>query len=125
MTTKTFHLGELLSVTTGVLMSPKGIGGVYDILNWMSSDDLFTHQLPRVCDECKPYLLKQFPRLAGADLSGITPENFTDRLAGLVSLYGEFFEVEKLPKDAHEFIDPQSELAEKIHPDKMACAVEV
>jgi len=32
---------------------------------------------------------------------------------------GNEFEVATLPKHAHEFIDPLSELAENVHPDKI------
>ena len=63
MKTKKFHLGDVLSTTTERLVSPRHISGVYDILNFMTGDDLFTHQLPRASEECKPYLLEQFPQL--------------------------------------------------------------
>lgn len=61
--TKDFHLGDVLSITTGVLVSFRSMEGIYDILNFMTGDDLFTHQLPRATDECKPHLLEQFPEL--------------------------------------------------------------
>src|SRR3990167_2376272 len=67
MQTKQFHLGDVLSITTGRLVSPRHIDGVYDILNFMTGDNLFTHTLPRASDECKPYLVAQFPQL-------VTPE---------------------------------------------------
>ena len=62
--TKTFHLGDILSVTTSRLVSPRHIDGVYDILNWMTGDNLFTHQLPRASRECEGPLLAQHPDLA-------------------------------------------------------------
>ena len=68
MQTKQFHLGDVLSITTGRLVSPRHIDGVYDILNFMTGDNLFTHQLPRAFDECKPYLVAQFPQLAIAKM---------------------------------------------------------
>jgi hypothetical protein len=37
-TTRAFHLGDILSVTTGCLVSPRGIAGVCDILNWMTGE---------------------------------------------------------------------------------------
>lgn len=48
--TKVFHLGQLLSITTSKLVSPVGsspIQGVYEILDFLTKDSLFTHQLPR------------------------------------------------------------------------------
>jgi len=65
---KNFHLGDVLSVTTGRLLSPKGIGGVYEILNFMTNDNLYTHQLPRAAEECKPFLFSQFPQLDSPEM---------------------------------------------------------
>src|SRR5688572_14476801 len=71
--TKTFPLRVVLTVTTGRLLTePKGerdngISDVYQILGWMTNDEPFTHQLPRFCDECKPWLLRWFPELAAAE----------------------------------------------------------
>lgn len=66
MKKKTFCLGDVLSITTGRLLSPRHIEGVYDILNFMTDDNLFTHQLPRASKKCAPFLLKQFPELEQA-----------------------------------------------------------
>lgn len=59
-----FHLGDVLSVTTGHLVSPRHMDGVYDILNYMMGLDLFTHQLPLAADICKSDILYQFPELS-------------------------------------------------------------
>src|SRR5215469_4293666 len=94
-TTREFHIGDILSVTTGRLVSPRHIGGVYDILGWMTGDSLFTHQLPRAAEECAPSLREQFPDLAAAEV----PEDFggkdgVDRwLAAQVAVYGKTREV--------------------------------
>jgi hypothetical protein len=50
-----FILGDVLNITMGRIVSPRHMDGVYDILNFMIGDDLFTHQLLRVSDECKFY----------------------------------------------------------------------
>lgn len=118
-TSKQFHLGDVLSITDGRLMSPRHMDGIYDILNFMTGDNLFTHQLPRAMTECQPHLLKQFPQLAGISFGPVTQENFHSVLEDLCAEYGEHLMVEPLPKDAHEFIDPMSELAEKVHPSKI------
>jgi len=62
---KLFHIGDILSITTGRLVSPRHMEGVYDILGYMTGDSLFTHQLIRAADRCKPVLLEQHPFLAG------------------------------------------------------------
>ena len=70
--TKRFPLRVVLSVTTGRLftkprgLDDNGIGDLYDILNWMTGDNLLTHQLPRAARQCTPLLLETFPFLAKA-----------------------------------------------------------
>lgn len=60
---KSFHISDVLSVITGRLVSSRHMAGVYEILNFLTGDDLFTHQLPRAERECEPWLRSQFPSL--------------------------------------------------------------
>ncbi len=60
---KLFHISDVLSVTTGRLVSSRHMDGIYEILNFLTGDKLFTHQLPRAMRECEPWLRSQFPRL--------------------------------------------------------------
>lgn len=128
MQTKKFHLGDVLSITTSYLISPRGFDGVYDILNFMTGDNLFTHQLPRACNECKPYLVEQFPQLASTRMSSAiaklrkalkpktgkadTKKIVADWLAKQVTKYGKMFVVKPIPSGAHEVKDPIVELVE-------------
>lgn len=109
---KSFHLGDVLSITDGHLVSPEGIGGVYQILNYMTGDDLYTHQIPRVMDECRPHLLQQHPHLAHVQ--------FPDGLHGeagcrawldeQVVQFGETLPVEPIPRDEHRRVNALAEL---------------
>src|SRR4051812_25242756 len=65
---RTFDLGTVLSVTTGRLVAPNGMDDLYDILNFLTGDNLFTHVLPRANRWAAPLLLAQFPRLANVDV---------------------------------------------------------
>lgn len=112
MDRRTFTLGQVLSVTTGMLCCE--IGGVYEILNYMTRDSLFTHQLPRAMRECGPWLLRQHPALAEVDASGVTPENWRDWLAAQEARFGEMLDVEPIPQDDHTRRDPVAELAEMV-----------
>jgi hypothetical protein len=116
-TTESFSLGAVLSVTTGRLLCP--IDGVYRILNFMTGDSIYTHQIPRVMDECKPHLLRQFPALAQVDASIVTPDNWQDWLHQQEAVHGDQLTVAPLPPGEHYQIDPLSELAEKVHPSKI------
>jgi len=111
--TREFHIGDILTVTTGRLVSPRHMDGVYDILNWMTGDNLFTHQLPRACRECEQPLRDQFPDLAAV----VPPDDFGSEdavhvwLAEQVALFGETREVARLHADDHTRIDPFTEFA--------------
>jgi len=58
---KKFHFGDVLSIITGRLVSPGGMGRVYDLLEFMTGKSLLSDELPKAMDECRPYLLKQHP----------------------------------------------------------------
>lgn len=60
-TGKQFHLGTIVTITAGLLVAPKLMEDVYDICNYMTGDNLFTHQLPRAAREIKPLIQDQLP----------------------------------------------------------------
>lgn len=109
-----FHLGDILTVTTGRLVAPRHTDAVYDILTFMTGDEgLMTHQLSRAMEECQPHLLRQHPQLASVPL----PERFDGEadvmawLSAQVATFGEYLEVAPLAPEDHTRIDPLTELA--------------
>ena len=112
--TKDFHIGDILSVTTGKLVSPRHIDGVYDVLGWMTGESLMTHQLPRVSDECAPSLRDQHPDLAEVEV----PET-----AEIGAQFGEHHPVAKLAAGDHTSIDPIAEI-KMMRPDLPVIVVE-
>lgn len=119
MKTERFHLGDVLSMTTGKMLSPSHMGGIYRIAQHLAGEPIWTHQLGRVMTECRPHLLEQFPALAAVTGDEVTAENHAAWLAARVAEHGEWLDVASMPEHAHESIDPTSELAEKVHPDKI------
>ena len=119
MTTKKFHIGDILSITTGKLVSPEGVGGIYKILNYLTGDNLYTHQLPRAADECRPWLKAQFPQLNDVDASDVNPDNHKRWIEEQVEKYGEYLEVKPLPALIHDIIDPLDELKRMVPEDKI------
>ena len=118
--TKDFHIGDILSITTGKLVSPRHMKGVYDILDWMTGESLFTHQLPRVGREAKPILLAMHPQLARVDENAeINPGNIDAWLASRVAEFGEVLPVPKFDGDQHKTIDALTELAAKVPAEKI------
>jgi hypothetical protein len=62
---RAFHLGDLLSVTTGILVSLDHIGGVYRVVDFVTGQQHMTHQLPRACGVVNPWLLHSTRGSAG------------------------------------------------------------
>lgn len=109
MTTKRFHLGDILSITTGHLVGRTCMEGVYEILNWLTGENLFTHQLPEARQKCLASLEKQFPALATEEIKADTVafcaklERYKSRedrqamikswLEKMAATHGEWFEV--------------------------------
>lgn len=113
MNTRAFHLGDVLSVTTGRLVSPRHMDALYDLLNFMTGDNLFTHQLPRACDECAPALLERHPDLKSVEVPAEfrDPAHVEEWLAEQVTRYGLTRQVAPLAEGDHTRIDPLTELS--------------
>jgi hypothetical protein len=115
MTTRAFHLGDILSITTGRLVAPSGVGAIYEVMDYMTGDSLFTHQLPRAMDECAPDLLRQHPDLANvavpADFGDDPQRSVADWLNVQIERYGEYREVAPLASADHTHVNPLDELA--------------
>lgn len=123
MSDKSFPISAVLSVVTGRLMGD--IGEVYEVLNFMTGESLFTHQLPRVSREAAPVIIARHPSLQAAvdEAEQVTPENYREWLTRWRDRYGEAMAVPLLTIAEHQRIDPLSELSEKIHPSKIIVAV--
>lgn len=119
MMTKEFASRDVLSTVTGRLMGD--IGGVYEVLNWMTGESLFTHQLPRVAKEARPVLLASHPLLQQAvdEAEQVTTNNFQEWRQTWEDRYGPVIAVPKFNADTHETIDPMSEISEVMHPDRI------
>lgn len=114
MSARAFDLGDVLTVTTGRLLSPRHVDGLYDILNFLTGDSLYTHQLPRACDQCTPEILRQHPDLGAievpADLS--TEADVITWLDATKLTYGT--ERTLTPLTEYQGQDPIDELADKV-----------
>lgn len=121
-TPRTFGLGAILTVTTDRMLVAD-IGDIYALLNFMTGDNLFTHQLPRAATECKPALLEQHPQLTDITVPDMPDADaYMAYVARLEDTYGAELPVTPLPADGHTHIDPLTELADMM-PDKPIIAV--
>ena len=115
-----FDLSDILTITEGSLVGSRHIDGVYDILNFMTGDSLFTHQLPRAAETCQGPLVEQHPRLAGIRapwqddpslLEGDDPKAVVEAwVARMKAIHGDTLSVTPLAEWHH--MDPIQELVE-------------
>lgn len=140
--TKNFHLSDILTITTGRLVSTRHMEGVYEILNRMTEDNLFTHQLPRASMECAPILCALYPSLSEDALAGeldqlsfvmkdddtreIRQEKIEAWMArvkftvsNLPFRDGDYLPVPRLKEGQHLHIDPVEELGAMVGDDKV------
>lgn len=119
METKEFPTADVLSTITGMLMAD--IGGVYEVLNWMTGESVFTHQIPRVSREVVPVVLDMHPSLQQAidEAPNVNCETVAHWRQTWEDRYGPTIAVPKFTPETHERIDPMSEAAEHFRPDQM------
>lgn len=117
---RTFALADILTMTTGRLMSARGIEAVYDLANWMTGDNLMTHQLPRAADICGPALLAQHPQLVGVEPpQDIDVPDLMAWLADTERQHGQELPVVPLADGAWEHRNPIEELCDMVGPEKV------
>ena len=115
MSSKPFHLGAILTVTTDIVMT-SSIDDVLQLLSHMASEPIAIQQVPRVADEAKPVILRQHPALAELDPTRVPSSAILAWLAEQVKRFGETLPIAPMTADEHERVDAVQELAEKLPP---------
>lgn len=112
-----FTTGEVISAGTGMLCCP--IGDVYKILNFLTGDNLFTHQLPRAFKACHKHVQEQCPWVKELNKDDCTTETWQEWLADAVAKYGESHELQPLPSGTCNHIDPIKEAVDIMGADRV------
>jgi hypothetical protein len=107
---KKFPLNQVLSITTGILLG--SMSDVYEILDYMTGDNLFTHQLPRACQSCGPAILEQHPVLKDVDASDFQKEHWREWLDKQCTLFPAEYEI--VPLSEWESRHPVEEFGEMV-----------
>lgn len=118
--TDRFHLGDLLSITDGRLLSPDHMDGVYRIIDHVTGQPHFTHQLIRAVGPVKEWLIRQFPWLDG--LGPDADADLPDMMAWLswaAEQHGEFHDVEPMPFGMYVGREPIAEFEEMVGKDRV------
>lgn len=110
---KQFDLGAILNITTGILFT--SMDDVYEVLNYLTGDSIFIHQIPRVMDAAKPYVLSLHPELEGVG-AGVAINSFEDAKAFVdeqKKIYGNKLSLTPMSKtDGYSHVDPIEEAIE-------------
>ena len=115
----TFHLGDLISVSTGRLVAPGGFADVHRLVEHLAGGPVWTHQLPDATDALAPGLIGQHPWLVGIT----PPEKFADEahiwrwLDEQIAAYGEHHEV--TPVEGGWARNPITDLLARFGPDNV------
>lgn len=114
-----FNIGTILSISHSRLLT--SIGNVYEILNYMLDDNLFTHQLPRAGRFCQKFVIAEHPQLEQWDDfdEQITTENWKEYLEKAKSMFGEELEISKAPSGVWTYKKPVEELSEMVDKEKI------
>ncbi|MEW9093923.1 MAG: hypothetical protein AB2417_02475 [Clostridiaceae bacterium] len=88
-----FHISDILSITSTKMVSVNGIDGIYSILDYMTGDSLYTHQLPETIRACRPRLLEQFPQLSVVNCDEVNSDNLNEFIKDMEDRYGKYLEV--------------------------------
>lgn len=119
-----FHLGDILSVMSGRLLSPNGVAGVQKLLNYLTDDSIMTHQIPRALTACGPILRKRYPGLAAIPIP-VAGEFKTENdlvlwLAGEAAAHGGYTHaVQPLEPEIWQYRNPLEELTDVLPAEKI------
>lgn len=116
---KDFPTEAVISTATGFLICP--VDGVYEVSAYMAGDPVFTHQLPRVSREIEAAMRARRPDLVATfdEAQQINPDNWQEMRDRFIARHGPTISVSPLSEDQHESIDPASELAQAVPPDRI------
>ena len=114
-----FDIGTILSISHSRLLT--SIGNVYEILNYMLDDNLFTHQLPRAGRFCQKFVIAEHPQLERWDdfNEQITTENWEEYLEKAKIMFGEELGISKVPGGVWTYKEPVEELSEMVDKEKI------
>ena len=122
--TKDFPTLAVLSVTSGRLLTQpsranNGFDQIYEILEWMTDDQPFTHQLGRFAEECKQWIYQWHPEIIEADklienklIEKCEAEDVKACQTAMLAKFGETITLQKVPQSYHEIKNATDELFE-------------
>jgi hypothetical protein len=104
---KVFDLGAILNITTCRLLT--NMDDIYEVLNYLTGDSIYTHQIPRVIKVARSYVLSLYPELNGID-NDVVINSFEDAKIFIdeqKQVFGEKLPLMPMSKaDGYSYVDP-------------------
>ena len=97
---------------------------VYEIMNFLTGDNLFTHQLPRAFHACESWVKTQCPWLNELKESDCTKETWQAWLADAEARFGKEHELNPLPHGQWMQRDPIQEAVELMEDKKRVIVIQ-
>lgn len=108
-TTKQFKLGAVLTALSGIMLAAD-VSEVYEILNFLVDDDLYTHQLPRAFSYVQPYLKLQFPQFENIQWGTVDKDTWKEFVVDLEAQHGSTLDVCAINTHGWQHVHPIEEL---------------
>lgn len=120
---KEFPTLAVLTAASGRLLTQpiseedNGIGQLYAVLGWMTGDTVFTHQLGRFIEECRPWIHQWHPVIAELDVEisrrcELGEAEMKALQQDMLLKFGKTIQLRKIPRYAHSRRNPIDELVE-------------
>lgn len=118
--TKAFPTGAVLSMLTGKLVSENHMEGLYEVANFMTGENVFTHQMPRIFREASPVILAFHPHLRDAveEAEQVNQDNWREWLDTWKARYGDEITVPVMTRKEHRRIDALTEFVSQLDPNE-------
>jgi len=96
-----FHISDILSVTTGRIVSQNYVDGLYRVVNYMTESRVSARQLDIARQVCAKYLLQAMPELKDVNPNEVTEDNYTDWIQLQEQRFGDHVFVKPLPEGVY------------------------
>lgn len=106
---RSFDLGTILSITSKRVFTDER--NIYDILEFLFGNEVYSHQMPRVMNITSTYILSFYPGLKGIGKKEII-NDWQDVKAFITKqkeTFGDNLVLSPMPKELCEYIDPIEE----------------
>jgi hypothetical protein len=115
-------LGVVVSAATGTFIAREGFDAFHKFIEFMTGDNpVWTHQIPRILNECREPLFEQFPWMRDINF----PEGFDDEASAwsfldeLEATHGATVTVTQLTPNQFRVVDPIQEAVDMMGADRV------